>query len=175
MKRRHLLQGLAGLVLFRGQAVWAAIPNGYQQVAQAQQVPVQLLYAIALTESGMAYQNTARPWPWALNIAGRGVYCASQDEARQRIFTALATQQAIDIGLMQISLYWHRQRFQHVTEALEPFTNLNVGAMILREQVEQSGDWWHAVGAYHDPGTDTQSREAAARYRRKVITHWERL
>ncbi|MBL4783429.1 MAG: transglycosylase SLT domain-containing protein, partial [Porticoccaceae bacterium] len=81
-------------------------------------------------------------------------------------------QQAIDIGLMQISWRWQQQRFTDAEQALIPLQNLKAGAAILREQFENTQDWWQAVGRYHDPGQDPQSLKSAKHYRAKVRQHW---
>ncbi|MBL4885685.1 MAG: transglycosylase SLT domain-containing protein [Planctomycetaceae bacterium] len=175
MNRRNFTQWVVGMALLKGNAALAAIPSAYQRVGRARHVPADILYAVAMAESGSPYQKSQHPWPWALNIAGEGIYCATQQEALQKALDAIALDQSIDLGLMQVSWHWHHQRFQHVSEALVPFNNLNVGAIILREQFELNGDWWKAVGAYHDPGKDQQSLIQAEHYRQKVKQHWEQL
>ncbi|PHS00174.1 MAG: lytic transglycosylase [Blastopirellula sp.] len=175
MNRRHFTHWLVGVSLLRGNLAFASIPSAYQIVGRDRQVPADILYAVALTESGSPYQHIQKPWPWALNISGEGVYCASQREAQQKILIAINNKQSLDIGLMQISWRWHQQRFTHPHEALSPLKNLNVGATILLEQYELAGDWWQAVGAYHDPGKDPQSLQQAENYRQKVKQHWESL
>lgn len=148
------------------------LPPAYQQVADHYQVPANILFAMALTESGRRYRGKWLPWPWALNIAGRSVYCASWQAARDRIHQALQHHQAVDIGLMQISWRWHRQRFGSIEASLLPINNLMAGAAILREQYQYTGDWWEAVGRYHDPGQDAVSLESAERYRQRVKQNW---
>lgn len=151
------------------------IPMAYLFVAKAYQVPADILYSIALTESGKLYKGKYLPWPWALNIAGRSVFCQSQEEARLQIAQALRSKRSVDIGVMQISWRWQKQRFADPKEALIPMNNLRAGAEILREQFEHNNDWWDAVGRYHDPGQDEVSLNNAKRYREKVISNWKRV
>lgn len=177
VKHSAVKKWVAGIGLMQSVAVTALekleeIPIAYALVAKAYEVPADILYAVALAESGKPYKATYRPWPWALNIDGQSFYCHSEQEAARRIGAALQHKQAIDIGLMQISWYWHRQRFASPAEALVPIHNLKVGAAILREQYEQTGDWWRAVGRYHDPGRDERSLDNAKRYRERVERHW---
>jgi len=174
MKPYCLYQCLAGLVVMQSVNALAleSLPVAYHIVAKAYQVPVDILYAVALTESGRRYESSNLPWPWALNIDGESVYCQSQNEALQRIRQAIRQQQAVDIGLMQISWRWQQQRFTDVDQALIPVQNLKAGAAILREQFENTQDWWQAVGRYHDPGQDPTSLENAHHYRTKVRQHW---
>ena len=174
MKPYYLYQCLAGLVVMQSVNASAleSLPAAYHVVAKAYQVPVDILYAVALTESGRRYETSALPWPWALNIDGHSIYCQSKNEALLRIHQAVEQQKAIDIGLMQISWRWQQQRFTDAEQALIPLQNLKAGAAILREQFENTQDWWQAVGRYHDPGQDPQSLESAKHYRVKVRKRW---
>lgn len=151
------------------------IPSAYVIVSQSYSVPADILYAIALTESGKAYQDKHVPWPWALNIGGLGVYCATQQDAQDILRRKLPNQPSIDIGLMQINWRWHKHRFKHINDALVPIRNLAVGAIILREQYEGSQDWWQAVGRYHAPGDDASSHQKAKAYRARVRKNWQTL
>lgn len=148
------------------------VPVAYRIVAMRHQIPVDILYAVALAESGRAYRGENKPWPWALNIDGRSVYCESQRDAVHQAAQAIQFNQPVDVGLMQVSWRWHQQRFTSIDESLEPLKNLDAGAMILYEQFEQTRDWWDAVGRYHDPGQDTASLDSAQRYRARVKRHW---
>lgn len=149
-----------------------SLPVAYQIISDAYRVPPDILYAVALTESGRLYRGTHLPWPWALNIDGRSIYCRSQEEALARIEQALVLKKAVDVGVMQISWRWHWYRFASAAQMLTPIHNLKVGAAILREQFEITSQWWVAVGRYHDPGQDAASLESAQRYRTRVMQHW---
>ena len=165
---------IAGFTLMQSVATVALedVPVAYWIVAESHQVPVDILYAVALTESGKPYKGEQTPWPWALNIDGRSVFCESQQKAIHRMAKAIRQEQSVDIGLMQINWRWHRQRFSSIRESLVPIKNLSAGASILYEQFEQTNDWWEAVGRYHDPGQDAESLTSAQRYRERVKQHW---
>ncbi len=49
-----------------------SVPLLYAQIARQQQVPAELLYAVARAESGTRLAQGLHPWPWTLNIAGTG-------------------------------------------------------------------------------------------------------
>lgn len=166
---------IAGVTLMQSVATVALddVPVAYLIVAKIHQVPADILYAIALIESGRRYQGEFRPWPWALNIEGQSVFCESQQDAIHRVSQAILHEQSVDIGLMQVNWRWHRQRFSTVDESLVPIKNLSAGASILQEQFEQTNDWWQAVGRYHDPGQDAESLDSAQRYRERVKQHWQ--
>ena len=165
---------IAGVTLMQSVAAVALedVPVAYLIVAKSHQVPVDILYAIAMTESGTHYRGERVPWPWALNIDGQSVFCESQQDAIHRVSQAIRNQQSVDIGLMQVNWRWHGQRFATIDESLVPIKNLSAGATILHEQFEQTNDWWEAVGRYHDPGQDEESLDSAQRYRERVRQYW---
>lgn len=169
------MQCFAGFVLAQsvGGSELVEVPVAYQVVSEATGVPVDILFAVALAESAKSHNSQLLPWPWALNIDGQSVYCSSLDEAITQSRRAIHNHQAIDLGLMQISWRWHRQRFHDPGQALIPIQNLKAGAMILREQYDATGNWWEAVGRYHDPGEDDDSLKNAEHYRARVRQHWE--
>ncbi|HXK57435.1 MAG TPA: lytic transglycosylase domain-containing protein, partial [Gammaproteobacteria bacterium] len=78
---------LVGVILPR--AGWSneLVPAGYRSIATEQGVPHTVLYAIALTESGKQIKPAGghRPWPWTLNLAGRGYFFDSRLEAWQAL------------------------------------------------------------------------------------------
>ena len=155
-------------------SVHASVPVGYQQVADAYDLPPEVLYAVALTESARQVDSTGnvRPWPWTLNVQGRGHFFASREEAEaalQQHFDQGRT--SIDIGLMQVNWRYHRQRLGSPQLALDPYHNLRVAAEILRDCHQSRKNWWAAVGCYHAPNNP----QRAARYRARVRAHWRRV
>lgn len=149
------------------------LPIAYVVVAKATDVPADILYAVALAESGRSYNGQLLPWPWTLNIEGQSFYCETQREAVVIASEAISRKQLVDLGVTQVNWYWHQQRFNRVDDALVPMLNLKAGAAILREQFEVSGDWWTAVGRYHDPGQDDESLASAEQYRQRVQRLWK--
>jgi hypothetical protein len=169
---------LVALMLIGGpSAGWSAeaVPSGYRLIAAERVMPATLLYAVALTESGRAVNNTEgvrRPWPWTLNVAGSGYVYATRLEAWQALRDWLAQgQQSIDIGLMQVNWRYHQARLGEPWQALEPYHNLRVGAGILQACYATAHDWWASVGCYHAPSHPAR----AARYRRRVESQWRQI
>jgi hypothetical protein len=151
-----------------------SVPAGYQAVAAERGMPATLLYAVALTESGKQVdpREGYRPWPWTLNVAGRGYYFTSRSAAWYALTGWLeAGERSIDIGLMQVSWRYHQHRLGTPWQALEPYHNLRVGAGILHDCYTKAGDWWASVGCYHAPS----HVERAERYRRRVVSWWQRI
>jgi len=174
MSKYMIRQLVAGATLMQSITVAALdeLPVAYVVVAKAANVPADILYAVALAESGRSYKGVLLPWPWTLNIEGQSIYCRSQSEAIVMAVEAINHKQLVDLGLTQVNWRWHQQRFSRVDDALVPMLNLKAGASILREQYEISGDWWQAVGRYHDPGQDDESLVSAEHYRQRVKRLW---
>ena len=162
---------LLGIPQAEGRAI---IPDAFLATAELHGIPdPSILYAIAIQESGRVDQEDGeiKPWPWALNVGGEGHYYDSMAEA----WTALNTifvdpPRNIDIGLVQVSWPINRHVITDPFMALDPMTNLSIGAHILRECFERLHEWWQAVGCYHSP-----TPERAYAYRERVYRHWLKL
>jgi len=151
-----------------------SVPAGYASAARAHGIPADIFYAVALTESGKVVDRfrTRRPWPWTLNVGGKGYFYASREDAHRALRRFLAQgKRSIDIGLMQVNWRWHRDKLGDPWQALDPEHNLQVGARILASCYRERRDRWDAVGCYHAPN----NRKFANRYRRNVAAHWRRI
>lgn len=115
------------------------------------------LYSIALQESGMVWRDQSfRPWPWTLTVnkgnirvkPGSYRYASKADAANA--LTQMLSQGVtnIDVGLMQVNLYWHGHRVSDKQLLLEPSVNLMVAASILKE-VNTLNDLTTVIGRYH--------------------------
>ncbi|MEX0707251.1 MAG: lytic transglycosylase domain-containing protein [Woeseia sp.] len=150
------------------------VPPAYRATAAQHGIPVELLYAMALAESGKQVATghldaVHRPWPWTLNIAGRGTYFASREAAWLALDRSLAAgQTSVDIGLMQVNWRYHADALGSTWRALDPYHNLSVAAEILKRCYRERRDWWTSVGCYHAPSNDQRAR----RYRERVLAHW---
>ena len=148
-------------------------PPAYQIAAAYTDIPSTVLYAIALQESGRAVNGKLRPWPWTLNIGGRGYYLDSFDDACARLTETLRSTSAkrVDVGLGQINVGYHGHRIDQPCDLLNPYLNLAVAGQILAEQHRPGQDWLVTMGRYHSPANGA----AAARYRTAVQRHYVRL
>lgn len=149
------------------------VPTGYRKVALAHGVSPASLYAVALTESSRKLPRGVRPWPWTINVAGKGYRYATRLEAWSALqqFMKRHPLKRIDVGVAQVNLGWNGRRFRSTWEAFDPYTNLNVAATILRECRDSTGDWLTAAGCYHHPA----GGKPAARYRAMVRRNLARL
>jgi hypothetical protein len=148
-------------------------PPGYQLAAHDADIPSTVLFAITLQESGIHVRGRLLPWPWTLNIAGIPYRFATRQAACHALLQALALHDAkrVDVGLGQINLGYHGQRFSGPCGALDPYRNLAVTAALLQEHHAATGDWVLAAGRYHRRAGGTP----AARYREGFSRQLERL
>ena len=67
-------------------------------------VPPQVLYAIALTETGRKSGGRVRPYPWAINREGKGYWFKTREEALAFGQQSLAEgRRSFDVGCVQIN------------------------------------------------------------------------
>ena len=133
-------------------------------------IPSGLLAAIAQVESGRRDPGSglSRPWPWTLNVEGRGYFFESSSEAIRAVtdFQALGIR-SIDVGCMQVNLMYHSSAFPSLDAAFDPASNADYAAKFLANLFSQTGDWSKAAAAYHSatPGL-------GAEYQQKVFAVW---
>lgn len=169
MNRRdsaRVLSLLLALMLVRFSYAAEPAPPAYVWAARTTGVPTSVLYAIALQESGMAVRGRFVPWPWTLHVAGTALRFQTSRAAcsalRQALIETAPTR--IDVGLMQLNVGFQGHRVNDVCQLLDPYRNLRLGGVILREQRAHGADWGTAIARYHRPG----GGEPALRYRRRV-------
>lgn len=149
------------------------VPEGYRQVAEEYGVPAEALYSVSLAESSRRLPQGERPWPWTLNVAGKGYRYATREEAYQGLlgFMRRYPLKRIDVGIAQVNLGWNGGYFRNYREALEPYTNLRAAAQILRHCYDLNpGSWLQAVGCYHHPAGGKSARTYRAIVQRKLAT-----
>ncbi len=176
MARRHrVLARLICLVVVisspEASLAGTGIPPIYERIAVRHEIPAAMLYAVALAESGKRIPSLSarRPWPWTLNIAGKGRYFSTRLAAWRVLDATLAAGETrIDIGLMQVNWHYHRQQLGNTWLALQPEHNLDVAAEILKRCYAERGDWWDSVGCYHAPNTAGRAK----RYTERVRAAW---
>ena len=147
----------------------AAAPNPCEpeivRAAQRYGVPVGILYAVGLTETG----RKGSLQPNALNIEGRAVFPRSPQAALNAFNEARnGGAKLIDIGCMHINHHYHSSEFRSVNEMLNPRLNVDYAARFLVELKRRHDTWSMAVARYH-AGPDNDP--AQKRYVCKVITN----
>lgn len=117
-----------------------------QRASQKYNVPLGMLYAVGLTETGR--RGSLRPY--ALNINGKAAYGDNLAEAVQHFQNAHAQGvKLIDLGCMQINHYYHSANFASVEEMFDPARNVDYAARFLKELREREGNWTLAVARYN--------------------------
>lgn len=153
------------------------IPSSYQLIAYENSVPPEVLYGIAMSESGNRLRSGHfRPWPWTLNVAGVPRRYPSRMEAwKGLIFFLKQGIHSIDVGLMQVNWRYHHDKLGTPWRALDPVYNTQTGAKILRAEYQKTREWKQAIGRYHSPGKKPVQRLRAQRYADRVMRHIQRF
>lgn len=124
-------------------------------------VPLSVLRAISLTETGRRQGGALRPWPWTVNMEGKGAWFADMGEALAFIDKAMARgATSFDVGCFQINHRWHGENFSSVRQMFDPVANALYAARFLGNLHAELGDWSQAAGAFH-----SRTPQYADRYR----------
>ncbi len=129
-------------------------------------VPVSVLQAISLNETGRKRGGVMRPWPWTVNMEGKGFWFDTEDEARAFVYQNYKRgARSFDVGCFQINYKWHGQAFASIEEMFQPRPNALYAAKFLRDLYNEKGDWSAAAGAYHSR-TPKYAEKYEARFNR---------
>ena len=120
------------------------------QVSHESGVPVSVLKAISLNETGRKRNGSFRPWPWTVNMEGAGHWFETRDQALAYVFKEYKRgARSFDIGCFQINYKWHGEQFASIDEMFDPLANGRYAARFLGELYSEMGDWTKAAGAFH--------------------------
>ncbi len=136
-------------------------------------LPAGLLLAIGKVESGRVDPATGRltPWPFAVNLSGRGVLAPNQDAAIAEVRAAQAVgQNSVDVGCFQVSLLHHPWAFDSLEAGFDPVRNARYAAGFLASLRVGAGSWEAAVGRYH-----SMTPELGGPYAARVMAAWSGL
>lgn len=147
-----LLLALA-LTGFTSERVLAANPTDAKicerylpAISQAEDVPLGVLYAVGLTETGVK----GSLHPYALNVEGRTIITYSQADALKEFHKAKQQgKKLIDLGCMQVNYHYHGENFNSPSEMMEPEKNIVYAARFLKTLRASEGSWAAAVARYH--------------------------
>ena len=134
-------------------------------------IPKKLLHAISLAESGRTDTASGAhvAWPWTVMAEGRGRYYDSKQAAVAAVRSLLRRGiRNIDVGCMQINLYFHPHAFDSLDDAFDPISNVAYGARYLVALEKKRGDWLAAVKRYH-----SATRRFQVPYWAKVERIWQ--
>ncbi len=177
----RLLQAVLGAALLGSVSVPASAGKGVEilegtcarHIAAAERehgIPAGLLSSIALAESGRWRDEHAATiaWPWTVMAEGRGRYFPSREDAVAEV-EALAAKgvENIDVGCMQVNMFYHGDAFASLDAALDPARNVAYAAGYLMQLKASHGSWVQAVGHYH-----SANKEYNRPYMLRVFTYW---
>lgn len=124
--------------------------NAALQAASVTGVPVSVLRAISLTETGRRRGGKFRPWPWTVNMEGKGVWFDTEDDARAYVYKNYKRgARSFDVGCFQLNYKWHGKAFASIEQMFDPQENANYAANFLKDLFAEMGNWSDAAGAYH--------------------------
>jgi hypothetical protein len=181
---RRILKSSTGFIWFTSVLSWANpffqahLKDPAQQCLQILEdyenrlrIPKSLLRTLAIVESGRVLEKKTMmlPWPWTINVNGKGHVYATQKEAIQaaRKFRRQGWT-SIDVGCMQINLKHHPHAFCSLEEAFDPMSNIAYGASFLIKLKERFRNWKQAISHYHSATFDRGNA-----YADKVFNRWK--
>jgi hypothetical protein len=147
----------ATMALCRNAAIAAADRHG---------VPREVMLAITQVETRTKRGGQSGPWPWTVNVAGKGDWFDSRAAALLHAQEALAAgQNSFDVGCFQLNHRWHGEHFPSVDAMFEPEVSGDYAARFLKDLYAEAGDWIVASGHYHSrtPVHATRYRDLVAR------------
>lgn len=135
---------------------WWACVEAAGEVEALVNSPDHLLAAVALNETGRRAPNRGlAPWPWTINVGGRGLEFATKDQAVFAARQLLASgRRSFDVGCMQVNMRFHPRAFTSFEEAFDPLSNMLYAADYIARLRRQHGSWSRAVELYHSYNED---------------------
>ncbi len=151
---------------------WDLCGASTHAVEQAINTPRHLLAAISIAESGRRDDlnkiNVA--WPWTVTSGSEQWYADSKKQAIEVVEDLIRDgTRNIDVGCMQINLYYHSDAFESLDDAFDPLTNVSYGASFLRTLRKKTTNWMTAAGNYHSATPKFHNK-----YRKRVKEIWDR-
>lgn len=145
-------------------ALSAACTRAAEEASRRSGVPISVLKAISMNESGRKVEGGFGPWPWTVNMEGAGHFFDTFAEARAYVAREYARgARSFDVGCFQINYRWHGEAFDSIDQMFEPLANAMYAARFLGELYAETGTWNAAAGAYHSR-TKVYADRYAARF-----------
>ena len=182
---RPLLAALATLALVPlalapNAAADDADPDGWRTCRQATTVveslrpdlPEHLMAAMAKVESGRprAGHSARFAWPWTVMAEGEGRYFPTKAAAVAEVKRLRRDGvRNIDVGCMQVNLYYHGDAFDSVAQAFNPVHNVAYAAEFLLKLRRTENSWMRAIAYYH-----SRNPRHYRDYQRRVQDAWRR-
>lgn len=133
--------------------------------------PKDVMLAISLTETGKRIGTHVQPWPWTVNMEGKGFWFKTRKEALDFVRKRFSQgARSFDVGCFQINYKWHHQHFRSIEDMFDPVINATYAAKFLNTLFAEKGTWSAAAGAYHSRTPKFATRYSARfdRYRARL-------
>jgi hypothetical protein len=141
------------------------------RVEASERLPLHLLRAVSLAESGRwdEARRASFAWPWTVTSGGPGQFFPDKASA----IAAVKRLQArgvrnIDVGCMQVNLMHHPDAFEDLEAAFDPARNAMYAAQFLKDLRLERRSWSAAVAYYHSATPDKGNA-----YSDKVFSLWQ--
>jgi hypothetical protein len=120
-------------------------PVALREAEQRYHLPPSLLGSIAKAESGRPITNATdiRPWPWTIDADGTGLFFDSKAAAIAWTRSQAPRHRFIDVGCMQIDLYYHPTAFASLEDAFDPAANADYAARLCWTYARRGGAVGH--------------------------------
>lgn len=159
-----LLPGLPGLAAADARSTMELCRDAAVRAADAHGIPREIMLAITLVETRTRRGGESGPWPWTVNVAGKGRWFPSRAAALVHAQQSLAGgQTSFDVGCFQLNYRWHGEAFASIDAMFEPNPSGDYAARFLKGLHAETGDWIRATGLYH-----SRHERHASRYRALV-------
>ncbi|MSO92617.1 MAG: lytic transglycosylase domain-containing protein [Rhodospirillales bacterium] len=150
---------------------WSLCRKETSKLERSEGIPMHLLTAISLAESGR-WDETSRAsaaWPWTVMAEGEGRFYDTKEQAVAEVRKLQRRGVSnIDVGCMQINLGYHGQHFANLEQAFDPAANTRYAAQYLKQMYGTAKDWNQAAGFYH-----STTPERTEHYKTKVAKIWD--
>lgn len=163
------IRAVAAALFMSSVSAALASPNACERemvrAARQHDVPISVLYAVGLTETG----RRGSLQPFAMNVEGRSHFPDGIEDALKVFGDARKSGAVlIDVGCMQINHYYHSDAFASVEAMFNPRKNVDYAALFLKRLRKREGSWTMAVARYH---AGPNNNPAQKRYVCAVITN----
>jgi hypothetical protein len=132
-------------------------------------LPNGLLTSISRVESGRIHGSEGLlAWPWTVNHNGTGLFFDSKDQMISYVEEQVRRGDTrIDVGCMQINLFWHARHFESLASMVDPKNNVEYAANFIKKLKFRHGSLNKAVQHYHNADP-----ERNIPYLEKVLALW---
>lgn len=139
-------------------------------------VDSEVLYAIALKESGTSFNGLREygPWPWVMNVSGEPRFYSSKEATEAALRRELeAGNNRIDVGMWQINLRYNGHLVEDPVDLVDPVVNLGAAAQVLRDCGSRHPLTKDTLSCYHSGDLDERGQGYAAAVM-KLAKKWGR-